>query len=116
MWLSTVLFDDALREFQIACSGVSSTGLQPNMRLPAEPSSSGNEHCVRKEADDVLHSTCKVDVCHIATGHESEGSSSLGSTGNFSTLLLRKLSQKLRDEQRNGSTLIWRFGLGLKDR
>ncbi len=81
VWLTKGSFDDALREFQIACSGVSSTGLQPNMRLPAEPSSSGNEHCVRKEADDVLHSTCKVDVCHTATGHKTEGSSSLGSTG-----------------------------------
>ncbi len=98
--LIRVLFDDALRDSQIACSEVSSTGLQPNVRLPAEPLSSGNAHRVRPEAEDVLHSTCKFDVCPIATGHESEGRSSLESTGDNSTLLLPKQSQKLSDERR----------------
>ncbi len=65
---------------------------------------SGNAHCVRSETDEVLQSTCKVDVCHIATDHESEGRSLLGSTGNLSTLLLRKRSKKLSDEQGNDST------------
>jgi len=115
VWLSKVSFDDALRDFQIACSVVSSTGLQPNVRLPAESSPSRNARCVRLDADEVLHSTCKLDVCHIATGQESEGRAWLEALGNFSTLLLQKLSQKLRDEQRNGSTLNWRFGLRLKD-
>ena len=37
VWLSKVLFDEAGRDFQIACSGLSSKRLQPDLRLPAKP-------------------------------------------------------------------------------
>ena len=69
---------------------------------------------MRLEANEVLHFTCKADVRRVATGQESEGRSSLGSIWNISTLLQENL-QKLIDEQRNDSTLMWRFGLRLKD-
>ena len=80
--LTKLLFDDALRVSALACSGVSSTGLQPKLRLPAELSTSRNVHCVRLDADEVLHSTCKVDVGHIATDQEAAGRASLEATRN----------------------------------
>ena len=64
---------------------------------------SGYARYIQSESDEVLQSTCKVGVCHKATGHESEGSSLLGSTGNNSTLLLAtlaKANQRAVDGQR----------------
>ena len=59
-------------------------------------------------------STCKVVVCHTATGEELEGRASLEATGNLSTMLLRKLSETSMDEQRNESALMCCFGLRLQ--